>query len=227
MPDIITISGTVATTPSTVKTDRGLAITHFRLASNNRRYDGAAQQWVDGDANFYTVSAFRQTAHNVLASFQVGDRVVVTGRLKLKEWTNSDRRGVTAEIDVDAIGHDLTWGSTRLTKVSRSNTRDTQTPADAFPSAAELASVGAEISSPERDVDDSSSTAEDGRLPTLFAPGYSLGGAGQPAANDLEASEVHADTAQVDSEGQYVERGSSQVDVERSASDQAEVPTPF
>ena len=70
MTDTLTLIGLVATTPKHVVTGNGLSITTFRLASSQRRYDRSKQAWVDGDTNWYTVTAFRQLAINVISSVQ-------------------------------------------------------------------------------------------------------------------------------------------------------------
>lgn len=49
MTDIITVRGLVATAPTALTTAEGLAITSFRLASNQRRFDKPTQNWVDGE----------------------------------------------------------------------------------------------------------------------------------------------------------------------------------
>ena len=79
MPDTITVTGLVATTPKNLVTASGLAVTTFRLASNQRKYDKAQQKWVDGETNWFTVTTFRQLATNVVVSLQKGQRIVVTG----------------------------------------------------------------------------------------------------------------------------------------------------
>jgi single-strand DNA-binding protein len=216
MSDIITIIGTVATAPNTVKTDGGLAITHFRLASNNRRFDRSTQGWVDGDSNFYSVSAFRQTAHNVLASLTVGDRVVVTGKLKLKEWTSGDRRGVTAEIDVDALGHDLTWGRSVFTKVSRIPDRQAGETEGVFPATAD-------VSSPAMagvNADGGQSDDEADNTPEADEAGFDTEGAGADARTDGDDSD-HDD----ESQGQKDHDG--EVDVARASAGLFPAPAPF
>ena len=111
MSDTLTLTGLVATPPNPITTGDGLSITSFRLASNQRRYDRAQQKWVDGVTNWYTVTTFRQLAVNVAASVQKGQRVVVTGRLKVRDWSTDDKKGTSIELDADALGHDLTWGT--------------------------------------------------------------------------------------------------------------------
>ncbi|MEN9752068.1 MAG: hypothetical protein RLZZ600_1115 [Actinomycetota bacterium] len=118
MSDTITLTGLVATTPRHLTTSEGLAITSFRLASSQRRFDRAAQRWIDADTNWYTVSAFRALATNAATSVVKGDRVIVTGRLRIRDWENTDRSGTTVEVEADTIGHDMFWGTSVFTRVS-------------------------------------------------------------------------------------------------------------
>lgn len=111
MSDNIFVTGLVATTPRHLTTSEGLAITSFRLASSVRRFDRASNRWVDGDTNWYTVSTFRSLAQNSAESIQKGDRVLVNGRLRIRDWENTDRSGTTVEIEADSLGHDLTYGT--------------------------------------------------------------------------------------------------------------------
>ena len=116
MSDIITITGLIATTPRHVVTAEGLPITSFRLASSQRRYDKAAEKWVDASTNWYTVTAFRQLAINTVPSLSKGDRIVVSGRIRVRDWQNDDRTGTTVEIEAESIGHDLFWGTATFTR---------------------------------------------------------------------------------------------------------------
>lgn len=128
MADSITLTGLVATTPRHLTTSEGLAITSFRLASSQRRFDRALNRWVDGDTNWYTVSTFRGLAKNTAESIQKGDRVLVTGRLRLRDWENTDRSGTTAEIEAEALGHDLSWSVASAVRVPRDIEAEAQEP---------------------------------------------------------------------------------------------------
>jgi single-strand DNA-binding protein len=121
MADVITVTGLVATTPRHITTSEGLSITSFRLASSQRRFDKTQGVWVDGDTNWYTVSAFRALGENSASSINKGDRVLVTGKLKIRDWENTDRSGTTVEIEADSLGHDLTWGTSSYTRGSSSS----------------------------------------------------------------------------------------------------------
>jgi single-strand DNA-binding protein len=94
----------------------GLPITSFRLASSNRRFDKAKGMWVDGETNWYTITAFKQLAINVAASINKGDRIFIQGVLRVRDWDNGERAGTSVEIEAEAMGHDLTWGNSIFTR---------------------------------------------------------------------------------------------------------------
>lgn len=116
MAENITVAGLVATTPRHLITADGLPITSFRLASSSRRYDRSLSKWVDGETNWYTVTAFRQLAINASTSVNKGDRIFVQGVLRVRDWDNGERSGTSIEIEAEAMGHDLTWGQSVFTR---------------------------------------------------------------------------------------------------------------
>ena len=116
MTDTITLTGFVATVPNHLVTGEGLPITSFRLASTQRRFDRSRNLWVDNGTNWYTVTSFRQLAMNTNSSIKKGERVIVTGRLRIRDWTAGEKVGTSIEIDADSIGHDLTWGTASFTR---------------------------------------------------------------------------------------------------------------
>ena len=116
MSELIAVTGLVATTPRHLVTQDGLPITSFRLASSQRRFDRAQNKWVEGETNWYTVSSFRQLAINSSTSVSKGDRVAVIGKLHVRDWDNGERAGTSVEVEADAIGHDLNWGSSSFTR---------------------------------------------------------------------------------------------------------------
>jgi single-strand DNA-binding protein len=121
MPDLITLTGVVATSPKHITTNNGLDITSFRLASSQRRFDREQKRWIEVDTNWYTVTGFRQLAQNLATSIRVGQRVVVSGRLRIRAWENAEKSGTTIELEADAVGHDLSWGtSTWVTSLATS-----------------------------------------------------------------------------------------------------------
>lgn len=118
MSDQITVVGTVATDPERRQTSSGIPVINFRLATNVRRRDEATGAWMDGQTNWYAVSAYRGLAEHALESIRKGHRVIVSGSFKLREWEANGRQGVAAEIDAIALGHDLLWGTTVYRRTS-------------------------------------------------------------------------------------------------------------
>ncbi|MFJ4252694.1 single-stranded DNA-binding protein [Microbacterium sp. NPDC090003] len=119
MMDTVTIVGKVATDPNQAQTGGGVAVTNFRLASTHRRFDQSAQAWVDSGTNWYSVAAYRQLGEHAKASLRCGDSVIVTGRLRIRNWESNGKSGTSVDIDADAIGHDLRWGTAAYLRSSR------------------------------------------------------------------------------------------------------------
>ena len=119
MSNIVTVVGTIATEPRALTTQSGIALCSFRVASGERRFDREKKSWVDGETNWFTVTAFRGLALNAHDSFHKGDRVVVSGRLRVRSWERDDRSGTSVEIEAEALGHDLRWGVSQFSKKQR------------------------------------------------------------------------------------------------------------
>lgn len=126
----ITITGNIGTPPEQKVTSAGVPLTKFRLASTERRLDRSTGQWVDGPTSWYAVSMFRDLAQHAFESLAKGDRVILTGRLRIRNWDNGVKQGTDAEIEADAIGHDLRWGTSRFERTHRSGTPTPQPSTD-------------------------------------------------------------------------------------------------
>lgn len=124
MSDNITITGNIVTPPELKRTSGGVTITSFRVASKHRRFDRATGRWTDGDTSFYSASIFRSLAEHAFDSLHKGDRVILTGRLRLREWESGGRQGISADIEVDGIGHDLLYGTTQFERDGRTRPSD-------------------------------------------------------------------------------------------------------
>jgi len=116
MSDNITLAGLVATTPRHLITQDGLPITSFRLACSHRKFDREQNKWIDGETNWFTVTSFRQLAINTSTSVSKGERILVTGKLRVRDWDNGERAGTSVEIEADHLGHDMFWGTSVFTR---------------------------------------------------------------------------------------------------------------
>lgn len=120
MSDTVTVRGFIATAPTQKFLPGGqVPVTNFRIASTPRWFDTSSGSWKEGNTNWYTVNAFRALAHNSARSLQVGQPVLVTGRLQIKQFERADgSAGTSIEIDANSIGHDLNFGLANFTRVT-------------------------------------------------------------------------------------------------------------
>lgn len=116
---MITIAGNVATELRFVRSDRGTSLVSFRLASTPRRYDRNQGGWVDGHTTYVTVVCWRTLAENVAGSLHKGDPVVVFGRLRVENWERDGKTGTTVEVEAQALGHDLSRGTSAFRRTRR------------------------------------------------------------------------------------------------------------
>lgn len=96
-----TIYGLVATTPRHLVTHENLAITSFRLAEMN--LDESQE------TNWYTVIAYKHLATTIANTIQKGDRIMVEGTLKIRDWDNGEMTGTTVEVEAKGLGLDLNF----------------------------------------------------------------------------------------------------------------------
>lgn len=119
MTETVTVRGFLGSDVRHVITEKGLPISTFRVGSTPRRFDRERGEWVDGDTNWFTVTCFRALAQNVQSTLSKGDPVVVSGRLRIRQYEKeSGVRGTAVEVDADGVGHDLSFGTGSFTRIS-------------------------------------------------------------------------------------------------------------
>jgi single-strand DNA-binding protein len=118
----ITVVGNLVADPELRFTASGQPVATFRVASTPRVRDNASGEWKDGDSLFLTCNVWRQAAENVAESLQRGMRVIVTGRLKQRnyETKEGDKRTVY-EIEVDDVGPSLRNASAKVARANRTS----------------------------------------------------------------------------------------------------------
>lgn len=117
---LVTVVGNLVADPVRREIVPGKFSVTMRIACTERRWSAEDRQYVDGRTSFYNITCWDHLAENAAESLRRGERVVVHGRLSVREYTDSQDRPRTAvDIDARAIGHDLTWGTTRFTRYIR------------------------------------------------------------------------------------------------------------
>jgi single-strand DNA-binding protein len=116
----ITVVGNLVADPELRFTPSGQPVATFRIASTPRIRDNATNEWKDGDSLFLTCNVWRQAAENVAESLQRGMRVIVTGRLKQRNYeTKEGEKRTVYEVEVDDVGPSLRNASAKVNRASR------------------------------------------------------------------------------------------------------------
>lgn len=113
----VTIKGRLCADPLVFTTKAGAPMTKFRVAQSGRRQVQPGQ-WEDTEPSFYDVLAYRSLAANIGVCLKKGHPVTVHGRQRVVQWRRDDGQVfVNVEIEADAVGHDLTFGTTAFARV--------------------------------------------------------------------------------------------------------------
>jgi single-strand DNA-binding protein len=119
----LTVIGTLITNVNRRRLTDGTTVVNFRVASNERRFDRASGTWTDGDTLYVSVTCWRQLAENVHRTFNMGDPIIVHGRLYTRSYEDKEgRRQSVAELEGFAVGPDLTRASAVVTRLRRDGT---------------------------------------------------------------------------------------------------------
>ena len=114
---LITIVGNVVDTPRKRQTKNGHVVTNFRIASTSRRFDREQEKFIDNATLFVNVTCWRQMGVNVDQSLTKGQPVIVYGRYTMREYTVDEQVRTSYELEAVAVGHDLSRGTSRFTRV--------------------------------------------------------------------------------------------------------------
>src|SRR5271167_942266 len=116
----ITIAGNLVDDPELRFTPAGQPVARFRVASTPRFRDNSTGEWKDGESLFLSCNVWRQAAENVAESLQRGMRVIVSGRLKQRNYeTKEGEKRTVYEVEVDDVGPSLRNASAKVNRASR------------------------------------------------------------------------------------------------------------
>jgi single-strand DNA-binding protein len=118
----ITLAGNLCADPELSFTANGTQVANLRLAVTPRVRSGDGG-WEDGPTSFYRVSCWGQLAAHATETLAKGARVVVTGRLRIRQYETEDgRKGQTAEVTADDLGPSLLFAPPPLPATSNGAT---------------------------------------------------------------------------------------------------------
>jgi single-strand DNA-binding protein len=123
----ITMCGNVLTAPEWRRTaNTATYVMTFRFASTSRRFDRSAGAWIDGDSLRVKVACWRTLGQNAFESVQLGDPLVIYGRLYSRDWVDSENnRRTSYELDAISVGHDLSRGVAKFARRRAADMVDT------------------------------------------------------------------------------------------------------
>jgi len=128
---LVTVVGNLTADPELRFTPSGAGLCKFTVASTPRVFDKVKNEYRDGEPLFMPCTAWRQLAENVAESLNRGMRVVVTGRLRLSQWTTDEgEKRSRMQLEVDEVGPSLRFATAKVAKLSRTGRGDGFTPDD-------------------------------------------------------------------------------------------------
>ncbi|WP_113701040.1 single-stranded DNA-binding protein [Nonomuraea lactucae] len=120
MNDIyITLTGNVAAEPRQYTFEDGVKVTSLRVLTAHRYFDRKTGQWTDGEKVCFAVRCWRALGDNVAQSIKIGQPVMVSGKLRIREFGQEGDRRFMPEVEASAVGHDLRWGTGTFAKPDR------------------------------------------------------------------------------------------------------------
>jgi single-strand DNA-binding protein len=111
----VTVPGRIATKPERLASKNGTGV-RFRIASTERYFNRAAEEWNEAEPVYLTVTCWRQLAENVILSLRIGDPVIVHGKLVNPGFERDGRVERRLEISAGAVGPDLRWSTAVVTR---------------------------------------------------------------------------------------------------------------
>lgn len=116
---LVTMGGNVVEDPAPRMTSGGAMWTRLRLAATPRRFDRAAEEWVDGETVWLDAVCWRRLAEHVVDSLHKGDRVLVHGRLRRRSFEVEGQKRHVFEIDAESVAPDLARARATVQRTSR------------------------------------------------------------------------------------------------------------
>ena len=113
----ITVVGNLTRDPELRFTTGGRGVASFGIAVG-RRYQ-VNGEWQE-QTSYFNITAWGTLGENAAATLTKGSRVIVTGRLEQREYTNRDGDKRTAiEIVADELGPSLRWATAQVDRTPR------------------------------------------------------------------------------------------------------------
>lgn len=138
----VTIVGNLTGSPELKFIPNGAAVCQFSVAVSQRVKQGG--DWIDGEPMYLRVTAWRDLAEHVAESLDRGQRVIVTGKLKMRSYESKGEKRQSWEIDADEVGPSLRWAVAKVEKTTGNGPRRDAKPRNTQPEGDDPWGVAAE-----------------------------------------------------------------------------------
>jgi len=113
----VTFVGNVTQQPELRYSQAGKPWATFSVAVNEYGKDKSGEK--TEHTSFFNCKLFGDAAENFCESVEKGNRVMVTGTLKMEKWTNKDGEEKTSPtVYVDEVGVSLRWAKAAITRIA-------------------------------------------------------------------------------------------------------------
>ncbi|GAA2114323.1 single-stranded DNA-binding protein [Actinomadura alba] len=196
----VTLVGWLAQDPFYTVTQHGTSFLSLRVGCTPRRFDRQTGQWQDMESMFVTVNCWRGLADNVNTSkLKRGDPVLVTGRLRIRQYVKDEQLRFSAEIEATTLGHDLTRGCAEFRRVQRGGVMTSEDRTEAAEHNDRWAEAGGPAPTTDEDEFEPSETSATGSSTT--------GSAGPSEGHLADADGAAVDKGEEDEEGDGADLG--------------------
>lgn len=114
---LLTLHGTACSDVVRKEFGDGKGYYGFMAVSNERRFDKALGEWVDGNRFRVWVRCWRRLGHNVERSINKGDDVIVVGRLHTRDYEKDGETRYSIAMDAIAVGPNLIRATAAIRRV--------------------------------------------------------------------------------------------------------------
>ncbi len=119
MATTTTIEGNLTREPEIRYSTSGMATTTLGVAVNRRWKNQATDAWEE-ETSFFDVVCFKELAENVALTCTKGMRVLVTGRLSMRQWADDEgTKRTKVEIVATDLGPSLRFATAEVARLSR------------------------------------------------------------------------------------------------------------
>lgn len=113
------LAGNIVRDPVLKKVGDNKSVVSFRVAATARRFDPSLNDWRNLDTLYLTVNCWNKLAERVAGCLKGGDPVLVTGRLRMRNFDVETERRTVYEIDAQHVSPDLNRVAVQLVRVNR------------------------------------------------------------------------------------------------------------